>query len=497
MIAGAGRGAQLVLRYGWMVILLIPLLMGGVVVGDEALLLKNAYSLDQTDLSFADYTRSPDGWYISHHILWFSLVYVTSKVTAFLGASALVTEAVISCQTVLAGLMAILLSFHFLVRRQGMDGERSLFVVLGFFCAGYGVFTFCMAGFVESYMALLLSLRLFLTEPSADARNSRALAILDALLVALKAYSLIFLVLTWPLLSLSKKARVTYALHFGALLLALIAVKLWLWNPVYASTVGGISVSQSLSNFVEQLFSPWTGLPFCLPVLLVLFWTPKERRRSLAYKILGLCGCASFFSLYSFFNGDLAGGRYIFPFAIALIPEIAAAASRLLDRHRGVVWLLPVAVVAFFPVAVLGPPFFPNGAIPARGDCRLEHPVVYSWKVAFSKILDRPEVDICFRRQSYTLSARDVASPHLAPWRVAYMLQGGHSPAYRAVAHNSGQQQHHAWGARLSGRLTALGLGNPWLWMAIGLLPAVLVLWLSLWTARRINSPRLTVPDRA
>jgi len=498
MHAVTGGPTALALRYGWLIVpMLIPFLTGGVVVGDEAYLLKLAHGLDQSGLGFGDYVRGPDGWYISHHLLWFAVIYATAHVTAFLGAGALVTQAVISCQTVLAGLVAILLSYVFLQRRQNMDSARSLLVVLGFFCAGYGVFTFCMAGAVESYMALLMAARLFLTEPFSDTRNARQLAILDALLVALKAYSLIFLVFTWPLLLFSKKDRLVYALHFGALLLVLIGVKLWLWSPFYASAVGGISLSQSLSNFTEQFVSPWTGLPFCLPMLLVLFWSPRTQRRSLAYKFLGLCGCAAFFSLYSFFNGDIAGGRYIFPFTVALIPEIASAASRLLDRHRRAAWLLPLAVFAFLPVAAFGFPFFPDGSIPSRGACRPDHPVIYSWRVVVSKVLSHQEVEICFHRQNYVLSARDVASPHLAPWRVAYMLGGGHSPDYRAVAHNQEQQQHDSWGASLAVQLKGLGMGSPSFWMLLGLLPALLALWLSLWAAMRINSPVVAISDRA
>ncbi|HET7086187.1 MAG TPA: hypothetical protein VFI23_15535 [Rhizomicrobium sp.] len=477
-------------RYGWLLgLLLVPFLAGGVVVGDEAVLLKSVHGLDSSSLGFGAYARGPDGWYITHHVLWFGLIYLTVHALALLHAGNFFTEAVISCQTVIAGLGGVALCHRFLIRKQRLTPPRGLFTVLAFFVAGYGVYTFCMAGVVESYMTLVMAARLFFVEQEIEERDAWKLALLDILLVTLKIYSLIFLAAAWPFLRFSQNARRSYVLVFGPLLLALAGVKLWLWNPFYAAAVGDISVSQSLARFGAQFFSPWTGLLFCLPVLLVLPWTERSRWKALGFKILGLCGCAAFFSLYDFFNGDLAGGRYIFPFVVALLPEVAGAVSRLLDRRPRLAWLLPAAVLAFLPVAGLGYPFFPTGAVAPRGPCHPDHPVIWSWEMVAAKIENRAQVEICFHRQKYLLSPRDAASPHLGPWRVAYMLEGGHSLSYRAVAHDSGQKQHDAWGALLAERLGRLGLGDPWLWRAMGSLPALLALWLSLWTAIRLNSP--------
>jgi hypothetical protein len=473
--------------------LLIPFLAGGVVVGDEALLLKSVRGFDSSALDFGAYARSPEGWYIVHHVLWFGLIYATSHIAALLQAGPLVTEAAISCQTVMAGLAAIVFCYTFLVRRLGMEFTRSVFTVLAFFAGGFGVYTFCMAGAVESYMVLAMSARLFLAETTIETRDIWKLVIIDAVLVALKAYSLIFLVITWPLLRISARTRVFYGFQFGTAVLGLICVKLWLWNPVYASAIGSFSFSESLGRLVEQFFSPWTGLLLCLPVLLVLFSPGQVHRKSLYFKGAGILGCAAFFSLYNFFNGDVAGGRYIFPFVVALLPEVAAAISLLLDRNLRLAWLLPLVVFAFLPVAGLGNPFFPDGAVPPLGPCHPDHPVVRSWKLAIAKAIDRQQVEICFRGERYILSARDAASPHLGPWRVAYMLDGGHSPAYRAVAHDQGQKQHDAWGTQLADWLRNVGLGAPWFWVALGLMPAILVLWLSIWSAIRINRPSAIV----
>src|SRR5437588_519698 len=133
---GGGSGPARSLRYCWILaLLLLPFLAGGVVVGDEAVLLQTVHGLQNSPLSFGDYARSPDGWYIPHHILWFALIYMTAHAADFLHVGRLMTEAVISCQTVAAGLASIALCYTFLLRRMGMGPSRSAWTVLGFFAA--------------------------------------------------------------------------------------------------------------------------------------------------------------------------------------------------------------------------------------------------------------------------------------------------------------------------------------------------------------------------
>lgn len=491
------NGIALSVLYCWLlVIFLIPFFAGGVIVGDEVFLLRLVYGLDQSSQSFANYVRSSEGWYISHHVLWFGLLYATAHIGALLKATPLVLEALISCETVAAALAGIALCYIFLIRWQGLSPTRAGWIVLAFFAGGYGVFTFSMGGTVESYMVLAMSARLHWLGKPNSIRSSPKLAIVDAVLVALKGYSVIFIFLTWLFLRPQNQNRRAYFIPFVSLMICLGIVKLWLWNPIYISVIKSISVRDMFSHFWQQFLSPWTGLFFCLPVLLALFWTPKVNRVSVVGKIVALCGCAAFFSLYSFFNGDVPGGRYMFPFVIALLPEIAIGASRLLDRTPRAAWLLPLAIVAFLPVAALGFPFLPNGVLPSLGRCQPEHPVIYSWRILVAKINNSQRVEFCFHKEKYVLSARDVASPHLGLWRVAYLLDGGHSPAYRAYTHDKSQIQHDAWGARLSELLRGLGLGNSLFWKSVGLIPAILVLLLSVLAALRINRSAGT-PARA
>jgi len=483
------RGVDRTLRYSWLVLLLTPFLIGGVVTGDGALLLNLVYGLDRSHLSFAEYARSNEGWYIPHHVLWFVTFYVTTHAGALLHFSPLVTEAIISTQTIIAILTGIILCYRFLVRRMGMAPAYGSWVVLAFFTGGYGVYTFYMGGSVECYMVLLMSVRLFFSEQQLDERSAWKLAVVDVLLIALKAYSLFFLVAVWPLLLRSPKRPLTvYALSFGTLFFVLLCVKLWLWNPDYNSVVERISLADSLRHLWLGLFDPRTGLPFCLPVLFVLFWHERSQRRSLIFKLAGLCACAFFFSLYPFYDGDVVGGRYIFPFVVALLPEVAGAANKLLHRFPKIAWMLPLAVVGFLPVAALSFPFFPDGSLPTHGSCRTVHPVIRSWTMLTASITGRPTVNICMHERTYIVDPHDTVAPRSGVWRIAYLLEGGHTPAYlAAVARDPARIQRDVWGAHLIGQLKRMGLASSWLWIVVGLVPALLSLWLSLWAVLRIN----------
>src|SRR5437870_2036121 len=83
-------------------LLLIPFLSGGVVTGDEAQLLSLVHGFDASAQSFGDYARSPEGWYLPHHILWFAILYASSHIAGLLHFNSLLTEAVISAQTIAA-----------------------------------------------------------------------------------------------------------------------------------------------------------------------------------------------------------------------------------------------------------------------------------------------------------------------------------------------------------------------------------------------------------
>jgi len=480
-------------------LLLVPFLMGGVVVGDESVLLHQTHLFDQSGKSFSEFARTPGLSYIFHHLLWFGILYATSHMLELVTTSPFLREAAISAETIIAAMSGIALCYTFLVRRMTLGIPQSLATVLAFFAGGFGLYTFCLGGAPESYMVLVMGARLFFFEPQITERRAWKLAVCDTLLCAFKAYSLLFVVMLLPLfwMRAQRKARITYFVAFTVLITLLALAKLWTWNvPGTYQEVIHVSAGQIGSHFLQQLISPWTGVLFCLPVLLVLIWVRPDQRMALLFKFAALLCCILFFSFFSFFDGDVPGGRYIFPFLLVLVPEIGGALSRILAFRPQLAWLLPAVVLTFLPVAVFSFPFFPNTAYPSLGSCVPVHPAIYSWRIVVANITRQPSLVICFHRQATDLLVRDASTPRTGPWRVAYVLSGGHSEGYITVAHtNDVQTQHDAWGRKLSGRLRGLGLGNLYLWGFLGLLPAILVMALATGLAMRVNrTPALECP---
>jgi hypothetical protein len=90
--------------------------------------------------------------------------------------------------------------------------------------------------------------------------------------------------------------------------------------------------------------------------------------------------------------------------------------------------------------------------------------------------------------RTYIVDPHDTVAPRSGVWRIAYLLEGGHTPAYlAAVARDPARIQRDVWGAHLIGQLKRMGLASSWLWIVVGLVPALLSLWLSLWAVLRIN----------
>lgn len=491
-----GPGRRLWL-YGLLIsLLLTPFLFGGVMSGDGNEMLELSYRFDNSGLSFHDFVSGPHGGYAFHHVLWFGLTYVTLKVIGIFGAARFLNQVGVSAEQILVALAGVVLCHVYLVRRQKIAPPISAAVLLATFVGSYGIFVITMGGTVESWMIPVMAARLFCFEGPATRPKALGLAVADLLLFAFKAYSAVFIVILFPLFwrRAPRDARLTYIAVLGVLVLAFVLFKLWIWNPMPE-----YFEPQNLPDFVwrlaQQIVSPWTGLPICMPVLLVLFWTAPAQRTALYFKLASLLGVMLFFSCYWFFDGGIPGGRYVFPYVLVLLPEIGEAAARLLNRHPRAIWLLPAIVAFFLPTAALSLPYFPKSKIVSTGPCTQLNPGLYAWRLMAKKAAGDHDVAICYLNDGYTMDIRDATSPRTAPLRVAYILSGGHSLSYLATIHDNGeQQQHDGWASMLSARLSKLGLGSPLLWVFLGLLPAFAAICLAIVLAWRISRQSLELP---
>lgn len=489
--AGSGRWRVLVCCLLFAGVL-TPFLFGGVVSGDSHGIMLESQNFAESPLSLGEFLRSPSGSYPWHHIIWFAITYTTLRFLSLFSNAPMIVQAVLSAEGIFAALLGLALCYVFLLRRMRLGATISAATILAVFVGSYGIFAITMGGTVESFVIPVMAIRLFFFEGTITRRRAGLLAITDIVLVAFKPYGLVVIAATWPLIwpRAARDARIVYGAVLGALFAGFALFKLSTWNPTGDySWVLVASVSGTLLNLLQQIASPWSGLPFCMPVMMVLFWCEAPLRRALMFKLGGLLCCMLILSIFPFFDGDVPGGRYIFPFLLVLLPEIAAGVAVIARKAPRAMWLLPLCVAAFLPTALYSLPFFLKNELPSTGTCLREHPVPYSWKLIAAQVGRRDQVDICYHGEAYTMATRDAASPRTAPWRVAYFLFGAHSAEYLANVHGySGeQQQHDKWGAALSARLSGIGLGSPAIWRLLGSLPAIAALLLAVLIALRLN----------
>jgi len=458
---------------------LLPLMAGGVVVGDEAALLSLARAWDALHITAHEFfLRAP---YAFHQMPWFIIVYSTQRLVGFVTHMALVTESVISTQTVAAGLAACAITYAWLVGRQDQDRARAALVMLGFFFGGYGLFIAFMGEAPECYMALLMAARLFAAEPSMGRQRAIALGLIDGALIVFKIYSVIFVGLMLPLFwqRADRSQQIAYGATVFAVATVVVVSKFSVWNPpaAYIQDLNP-SAPAMLSRFFQQLISPWTGLAFCMPFVLILFLMPHPMWRNLAVKSAAIAGCMAFFSLYVFFDGDHPGGRYVFPFLIVLVPEIAAGFMMLTVRWPKAAFVVPLLLLVFLPVGLIGLPFYPgenmrtwDPNVPTTERCMPEHPALFAWKMFMGHVTGTHHVPVCLRGRKRVLDPDEAAIPHTGPGRVAFILAGGVPHDYAGAG-----SPHRAMSVHLRKFLVRVHLDSVVLWNFLTLLPPIVLL---------------------
>jgi len=233
-----------------------------------------------------------------------------------------------------------------------------------------------------------------------------------SLMIFCKAYSVLFLL---PL-SLLMTGRFRFAY------LAWIAAMPVLWGAVLQMVGGGASGGMlafylnNLTNgasgtamffrLTEMFFSPAYGLVWCFPFLLLAVLVPAQGRRILSVKALGLLMVSMALCIFDFWHGygASAGPRYIVPFLLFFLPEVARGFQVLLARWRWAGILVPLLTLLFLPSIEyrnsLMYRWAEDAAAPGRcgtvtcerpgivgwgyGDPLL-HPGVFSWRVVMAR----------------------------------------------------------------------------------------------------------------
>jgi hypothetical protein len=213
-----------------------------------------------------------------------------------------------------------------------------------------------------------------------------------------------------------------------ALLISFFAAKAHYWAVPEFYALVDYDPWRYLERIFRQYLSPAHGMIACLPILLVLFWCPRPLWKDLAIKLAGILGVTAILAFLPFSDGGFNGGRYILPFLIGLLPEIAAGARQLIVRRPYVVWLVPVLVILFLPLAEYRADQLPGGISGSKQSCWPDtSPISTGWQFLLLEGHKERTVVYCVDHQIRTVPMQ-TAFPALAISRVAFVLSGGSSP---------------------------------------------------------------------
>jgi hypothetical protein len=362
----------------------------------------------------------------------------------------------------------------------GFLAAASLFIA----SSGISLFT---GGFSECAMCMMIAVMMVLLDRTSILSPWQlCLLVLAGLgLVASKLYAAPF-VLLLALLLADRRQKIVYSAIF------IIAPFLWLaiqsevraaapagMLDFYVSLMRGHGLRDALAFYLSLSF----GVLPCFPFLFLVVFSGTERRFAVTIKILAIISVSALLLPFSFWAGPggLAGPRYIAPFLLIFLPEVAEALRRFAQsRRRHVLLLIPATALLFLPCLE-----FRNSLVTryANDERSVEfmpwphtelamHPAVMAWSVVAAKLEQRPVLEVSADMQM-SIPVQDIF-PMTTLSRVIYALtvKGDASPQIQ-TARNMLRQYH---------------MDEVWPWAALRwLLAALLLGWLTVaaWPSRQ------------
>jgi len=308
-------------------------------------------------------------FYLSHHIFWFFLQSICSLVLDFFSffvpalRQDLIRDWIMSYLQTFATFFAVVGSYFYSLKKTA-NKFLSFLIVITIWFGGYGV-SFLTGGFLDSFLCVLVILRLYILEDCSqklDYKTSAKIILVDFTMIGVKVYCLFFCVLSLLVSTFGKvKNKINFfTLYFSVLIPVLCLVfyeKYRIQEQIY-NTYSGFM--QPLSNltiiyFLKSLFLGWFsfsyGIIWTFPiVILPLFF--NGIRESAIKKIGIISVLLVIFSIFVFWHGSsgIAGNRYIFPFLLFFLPEWVDCFQIIEQKYKKYFLVLPILIVFFLPV---------------------------------------------------------------------------------------------------------------------------------------------------
>ena len=360
------------------VLVFTPLLARGRAGGDQSEVILEVRDFWESGLGVSAWldrvSANPDlHGVLYHHFGWFivqNFYYSLFKAafSAFGFSSAALFDACLSLPETALVLIGMCLAVKYLIRREGLSTGAAITVATGMFCGGTLIFQL-HGGTVECAMIFLMMVRLWASASSGEVlslRRAAAVAVIDAALIAFKAYSLVFilpLAITTPW---RRPGGRRAALAYGLILAGLVSAWLLVKAQIPVNVQGYYKVLFSLPSTPaeavirvgELLMSPYTGIVWAAPLCFLALAARRERLPLALAKMAGIMSILATLSLFWFwFDGE--GHRYVAPFVVSLVPEVGCGAARLARTWRKIWLAFPVAVTLFLPAADIWPRWLP------------------------------------------------------------------------------------------------------------------------------------------
>lgn len=334
--------------------------------GDEGTIFKATQSyLNGDESSLWNFLRKKNelSGILQNHFFWFILILIERIAvdTVFLNINVVITPIYYGVLISLPLAVMVVTSVYIAYKTLRFKGFKSNICLLSilFIFFGSNIIGLFTGGFIECFIIFSLCIREFFQARLCNNKNLIIfIALIDSLIIFAKSYSII--VIFFLILINFKSIKINEKIKYISLLL--FSNIIWIYitriiipiddnGPLWISLISkSLSFREWFENIISAFFSFGFGIFFTAPFLLFLF-NRNIFKSQLALKIIGIIALEMYLCIYPFWTGaqGLPGQRYILPFLIIFLPEVASSVNLLMSRKSKLLYIIPICLILFFP----------------------------------------------------------------------------------------------------------------------------------------------------
>jgi hypothetical protein len=378
-------------------------------------------------------------FWLGEKLLWESIIRVLVPISLF--SHPAIYSALMVVDDTIFMMAAFALAVWHLQKRH--TSSVALLATSALFIASSGIGLFA-GGFSECLMVLMvIAMMSQLDQPQSLTISGFVLLVLAGLgLIASKLYAAPFVLALTLLIPSSRRVKIVYASIMIAAPFIWLAIQSGVRGPepsgmmnFYIGLMEGRGIIGFLSDCFAFFFSLSFGISPCFPLLSIIFLCDKTHNFALTIKVAAVIGVSAILLFFPFWAGPggLGGPRYIVPFLMVFLPEIAAGLRRLVENRRhGWLLLVPITAILFLPSLEFRNSLAPRYLNDSRSvvdttwshmDMGM-HPAIMAWSVAIAKAQGQQTISLSAMTPA---NAQDVF-PMTTLSRIIYVLEFDRPP---------------------------------------------------------------------